>query len=106
MFAYKNFYGTAQEYHRLWDKEIIFRDWMIDEIVFEVKNMAVVRRFKACAIDWVGEYVNNDSFKDIVAGKLGTVRLPSKSEIEDNFYIVLLDEKIDRERLKIKVNKP
>lgn len=112
MFAYQDFYGTGEEYQRLWDKQIVFRKWMIDECVYDVKNVAVVKRFRESADSWIGEYVSNDSYQDIIAGKLGTVRLPSKAEIEENFYMVLLDAKLDSERVtlktqpKIKVNKP
>ena len=103
MFSYKDFYGTGEEYERLWNKQIIFRDWMIDDCVYNVKNVAVVKRFRECAEPWIGEYVDNDSYMDMIIGKLGTVRLPSKVEIEDNFYMVLLEAKLDSDRLKLKV---
>jgi hypothetical protein len=102
IFAYKNFYGSIKEYNRLWNKEIIFKEWMLDEIVKDVKNKSIVRRFRDCAEEWVGEFVNNDSYSYIIRGRLGTIRLPSKSQLEDNYYMVLLDAKIDSEAFSIK----
>ena len=103
MFSYQNFYGTGDEYQRLWDKKIILRKWMIDDTVYGVNNMVVVKRFRKCADSWIGEYVSNDTFCEMTEGKLGTIRLPSKIEIQDNFYMVLLDAKLDIDRVKIKV---
>jgi hypothetical protein len=102
IFAYKSFYGTVQEYNRLWNREIIFKQWMLDKIVEGVNNQSVVKRFKECAEEWLGEFVNNDSYEYIVKGRLGTVKLPSKSQIEDNYYMVLLEAKIDVENLNVK----
>lgn len=101
IFAYKSFYGTVQEYNRLWNREIIFKEWMIDKIVEGVKNQSVVNRFRECAEDWLGEFVNNDSYDYIIKGRLGTVKLPSKTKIEDNYYMVLLEAKIDTETFSI-----
>ena len=101
IFSYRDFYGTAKEYNRLWNKHIILKDYMIDEMVEDVSNQSVVKRFRTCMEEYLGEYISNTSYGKIIAGRLGSLKLPSKQQLEDNFYMVLINAKIDLERLVI-----
>jgi hypothetical protein len=101
IFAYRDFYGTAKEYNRLWNKNITLKLWMIDDMVEGVHNTSVVRRFRDCMESHLGDYICNSSYAKIVGTKLGTVKLPSKIQLEDNFYMVLINAKIDNECFSI-----